>query len=167
MWLLILTPFALQALAIGVDEVWFHRRRGLPAWERIGHPIDTLTVLLCMGYVLLIPYSKQAILPYCLLAIFSTLLVTKDEFVHKEHCPASEQWLHAILFILHPITLIAAALIWPAAQGIEIAAWFHSWVEQKEFLHHFLIGQFSLMTLFMVYQIVYWNFLWKERNDQQ
>ena len=32
------------------------------------------------------------------LAIFSCLLVTKDEFSHKQDCPAAEQWLHAILF---------------------------------------------------------------------
>jgi len=167
MWRLSLIPFALQALAIGVDEIFFHRRRGLPRWERIGHPIDTFTVLLCMGYVLFVPYSKQAILPYALLAILSSLMVTKDEFVHKEHCPASEQWLHAILFILHPITLLSAYLIWPIAQGIETAAWLSSWLEAREFLHSFLIGQFLGMALFMTYQIVYWNFIWKRVDDQQ
>ena len=167
MWVLTLLPFALQAVAIGIDEVWFHRRRGLPLWERIGHPIDTFTVVLCLGYILIIPYSKQAIIPYCLLAVISSLMVTKDEFVHKEHCPATEQWLHAILFILHPITLLSAALIWPAAEGIEIASWFAPWVEQREFFHVFLMVQFSAMTVFMTYQIVYWNFIWKERDDQQ
>ncbi len=167
MWLGSLIPFALQALAIGIDEVFFHRRRGLPRWERIGHPIDTFTVLLCMGYVLFVPYSKQAILPYALLAILSSLMVTKDEFVHKEHCPASEQWLHAILFILHPITLLSAALIWPCAQGIETAAWLSSWIEKRHLLHSFLIGQVFAMFLFMTYQIVYWNFIWKPGHDQQ
>ncbi len=167
MWRLSLIPFALQALAIGLDEVLFHRRRGLPRWERIGHPIDTFTVLLCMGYVLFVPYSKEAILPYALLAIFSSLMVTKDEFVHKEHCPASEQWLHAVLFILHPITLLSAALIWPSAQGVETAAWLSSWLEVREFLHSFLNLQFIAMSLFMAYQVVYWNFIWKMRHDQQ
>src|SRR3990167_10478936 len=111
MWLLALLPFLLQAIVIGIDEGWFHLRRGLPRWERIGHPLDTLTVLICMGYVLFVPYSKTAIFPYLLLSIFSCLMVTKDEFVHKEHCPASEHWLHALLFILHPITFVAAGLI--------------------------------------------------------
>jgi len=91
MWVLTLLPFALQAVAIGIDEVWFHRRRGLPLWERIGHPIDTFTVVLCLGYILIIPYSKQAIIPYCLLAVISSLMVTKDEFVHKEEITASKQ----------------------------------------------------------------------------
>lgn len=162
MWKLSLIPFVLQALAIGIDEAWFHRRRGLPRWERIGHPIDTFTVLLCMGYVLFVSYSKEAILPYALLAIFSSFMVTKDEFVHKEHCPASEQWLHALLFILHPIALLSAALIWPVSQGLEIAPWFASWLDQRETLRRFLIGQFSAMSLFMSYQIIYWNFIRKE-----
>lgn len=161
MWRLSLVPFLLQTLAIGFDEVFFHLRRGLPRWERIGHPIDTFTVLLCMGYVLFVPYSKRAILPYALLAILSSLMVTKDEFVHKEHCPASEQWLHALLFILHPIALLSAALIWPCAQGIETAAWLSSWLEVREFLHSFLGLQLIAMTLFMAYQVVYWNFIWK------
>jgi hypothetical protein len=167
MWHLSLIPFALQALAIGVDEIVFHRRRGLPRWERIGHPVDTATVLLCMGYVLFVPYSKQAILPYALLAILSSLMITKDEFVHKEHCPALEQWLHALLFILHPITLLSAALIWPVSQGVESAAWLSSWIEEKEFLRSFLRLQFFAMSLFMAYQVIYWNFIWKTRDDQQ
>ncbi len=132
MWILSLIPFVLQAVAIGIDEICFHRRRGLPRWERIGHPIDTFSVLLCLGYVLFVPYSKEAILPYVILAIASSLIVTKDEFVHKEHCPASEQWLHATLFLLHPITLVSAALIWPASQGIETAPWLSLLLEKKE-----------------------------------
>ncbi len=37
-------PFALQTCCMAVDEVHFHRQRGLPRWERLGHPLDTLTV---------------------------------------------------------------------------------------------------------------------------
>jgi len=28
---------------MGVDEFYFHRRRGLPRWERLAHPLDTMT----------------------------------------------------------------------------------------------------------------------------
>ena len=98
---LLVVPLVLQGIAMLVDELWFHRARSLPRWERIGHPIDTLTVLLCMSYVLFVPYSKEAVFPYAILAIISCITVTKDEFVHKQHCPASENWLHAILFLLH------------------------------------------------------------------
>src|SRR5690606_12706734 len=71
---------ALQALAMVVDEGWFHRRRGLPRWERIGHPLDTLTIALCLAWLLCVPPSESAALPgYLVLAIGSTLFVTKDE----------------------------------------------------------------------------------------
>lgn len=164
MWTLSILPFLLQAAAILFDEGWFHLRRGLPRWERIGHPIDTLTVLLCFAFVLWVPYSKQALFPYCLLAIFSCIMVTKDEFVHKEHCPASENWLHAILFILHPITLFTAGMIWPIAQGTDPLPWLSSWSGHGEFFSMFLKGQASLMACFMLYQIIYWNFVWEEKR---
>jgi len=38
-WLL---PFALQALAMAVDELGCHRRRPVPRWEWAGHLLDTL-----------------------------------------------------------------------------------------------------------------------------
>lgn len=161
LWWLSLLPFALQALAIAFDEGYFHIRRGLPKWERIGHPLDTLTVLACMGYLLFVPFSKGALFLYILLASFSSLFVTKDEFVHKEHCPASEQWLHAILFTLHPITLAMGGLIWPVTQGVDLPPWIAEWLTNKEALSLFLKMQCSLMTLFFLYQVIFWNFLWK------
>ncbi|MBU6446621.1 MAG: hypothetical protein KGQ49_04415, partial [Verrucomicrobia bacterium] len=82
MWILSLFPFALQAICMLFDESYFHIRRGLPLWERIGHPIDTLSVLICMGFVLWVPFSKETLIVYILLAAFSSILVTKDEFVH-------------------------------------------------------------------------------------
>lgn len=163
MWLLSLIPFCLQALAIAIDEGYFHIRRGLPKWERIGHPIDTASVLACMGFVIFVPFSTQALIVYCVLAALSCFLVTKDEFVHKEHCKASENWLHAILFILHPITLISAGFIWPVAQKIQVTAWIATWLDSPLYLALFLKGQFALMSLFLIYQIVFWNFLWKNK----
>ncbi len=163
MWILVILPFALQAVTIGIDEVWFHWKRGLPKWERIGHPVDTFTVLLCMGYVLFVPFSKQALLPYCLLSAFSCVMVTKDEFIHKEHCSGAENWFHAVLFLLHPITLASAGLIWPVSWGVETAPWIASWLTQTAILTNFLKVQFFCMFLFMLYQIVFWNFVWKDR----
>ncbi len=163
MWIFSLIPFFLQAIAIAIDEGYFHVRRGLPKWERIGHPIDTLSVLLCMGFVIWVPFSTKSLIIYCILAGFSSFLVTKDEFVHKEHCPALENWLHAVLFTLHPITLICAGLIWPVAQGVVVTAWLASWLNSPTYLAFFLKGQFGAMTLFLIYQIVFWNFLWKNK----
>lgn len=165
MWIVAILPFLLQALCIAFDEGYFHIRRGLPRWERIGHPIDTLSVLLCMGFVLFVPFSKGALLIYVLLAVFSSLLVTKDEFVHKEHCPASEQWLHALLFSLHPITLTSAGFIWPVVQGVEVSHWMGQFLNNPGALFAFLKGQFLIMSLFFIYQIVFWNILWKNSEE--
>ncbi len=163
MWYLAVLPFALQALVIALDEGVFHVRRGLPKWERIGHPLDTLSVLVCMGYVLFVPFSAKALALYIVLAVFSSILVTKDEFVHKEHCPASENWLHALLFILHPITLTSAGFIWPVVQEAEVTPWIARWLNDRESLCFFLRVQFSAMVLFLIYQIVFWNVVWKDK----
>jgi hypothetical protein len=64
-WILIL-PFVAQGLAIAVDEFYFHRKRGLPRWERVGHPVDTFSVLLCFLFVLFVPYSEGALMGYIL-----------------------------------------------------------------------------------------------------
>jgi hypothetical protein len=163
MWITALLPFLAQAIVMFFDEFYFHVRRGLPKWERVGHPLDTMTVILCMAYVVWIPFSTNALVIYALLAGFSSLFVTKDEFVHKEHCPASEQWLHALLFTLHPITLACAGFIWPVAQGIEVTPWIAKWLSNPEALRTFLQMQLGAMTLFFAYQVVYWNYVY----DQQ
>lgn len=163
MWILAIIPFLLQATCMVFDEGYFHVRRGLPKWERIGHPIDTSSVLICMAFVLFIPFSKSMLTLYIILAAFSSILVTKDEFVHKEHCPASENWLHAVLFTLHPIALTCAGFIWPVIQGVEVTPWIARWLDEPEKLHLFLKMQLSIMVLFLCYQIIFWNFIWKDK----
>lgn len=158
-----LVPFALQALTIFFDEAIYHVRRGLPKWERVGHPLDTLSVLLCMAFVIWVPFSRQNLFFYILLTVFSTIFITKDEFVHKTHCSASEQWLHAILFILHPITLACAGFIWPIAQNVETSSWIASWLDNPDALRFFLYGQCFTMTLFLIYQVLFWNIIWKNK----
>src|SRR5215471_94772 len=101
--LILLTPFPLQMICMAVDEIHFHRRRGLPRWERLGHPLDTLTVLAC--FVWLLTAAPSA---------FSCLFVTKDEPTHSKYCSSGDHWLHAMLFILHPLVLLSAGLLWPA-----------------------------------------------------
>jgi 2-polyprenyl-6-hydroxyphenyl methylase / 3-demethylubiquinone-9 3-methyltransferase len=142
---ILLVPIALQALAMLVDELWFHRRRGLPRWERIGHPLDTLSLAACLAWLLATPPGETwALGGYAGLAIFSTLFVTKDEWVHARYCEAGEQWLHAVLFALHPIVLAVFAL-----------AWWHGHVT-------LLAGQLAITVAFLGYQVVYWNVIWKE-----
>lgn len=146
---LMLLPYLVQMIAIGLDEFIFHVRRGLPKWERIGHPLDTLSVLACLFFVLYVPYSPLALKIYIGLAIFSCILVTKDEFVHKHVCPAAEQWLHALLFVNHSIVLVVTGVLWPTLEGIYLT---------------FLIIQAVFTALFFLYQIIYWNFI---REHQQ
>lgn len=164
MHLLLCVPFLIQAIAIVLDEYLFHMKRGLPRWERIGHPLDTLTVLACFAFVLFVPYSFSAFKLYLFLALFSCLFVTKDEFIHKQHCPASEQWLHSILFVNHPILLASAGLMWPFLHGGDVPHWLLRWFKEPQFFEPFLQFQSLFVALFMFYQVIYWNFIWKETS---
>ncbi|MCP5469851.1 MAG: hypothetical protein H7A36_05025 [Chlamydiales bacterium] len=137
-------PFIVQAVVILVDEFYFHWKRGLPKWERIGHPLDTLTIVATLAYTLIFPYSHTTLIPFIAIAALSAIFVTKDEFVHKEHCQASEQWLHAVLFLNHPLLLIATGWFWA----------------QKATL--FLTMQLCVAALFCLYQLIYWNLVWKK-----
>ncbi len=138
---LFLVPAGLQALAMVVDEGWYHRRRGLPRWERLGHPLDTLTVALCYAWLVARrPDDPHALAVYVGLALLSCLFVTKDEHVHARVCSPGEHWLHAVLFVLHPIVFLAFGAVWWAGDS--------SWI---------LRGQLMLTLAFMAYQLVYWS----------
>lgn len=166
MLILFLLPFAVQTLVILVDEFYFHVRRGLPKWERIGHPLDTLTVLACFAFVLFVPYSSWALKAYIGLAIFSCLFVTKDEFVHKECCPASEQWLHALLFLNHPIVLTAVGLLWTVIVQSHVPSWMSPLLPYSDLLRSMMLVQTGVVFLFFIYQVIYWNLLWKEKQPE-
>jgi hypothetical protein len=144
-WLFI--PFIIQAIAIGIDEYYFHLKRGLPRWERIGHPLDTLSLLACLFFVTFSPFSPTTLKWYSALSILSCLMVTKDEFIHKHHCPPAEHWLHALLFLNHPLLLICSGLMWRASSG-----------------KVFLITQAIVGSAFFFYQLVYWNYFYE--SDQ-
>lgn len=160
-WLLII-PFFVQAIAIGIDESFFHLRRGLPRWERIGHPLDTLSLLICLLFIVLVPFSFQMAKVYVGLALFSCLMVTKDEFVHKHHCPPLEHWLHSLLFLNHPILLASAGLMW-ASSGAG-PSWLLELVKTPALFSVFLSVTAALVAIFMLYQAIYWNFVWKEKT---
>lgn len=162
-WMWIFVPFLVQIVVIGVDEAYFHLRRGLPRWERIGHPLDTLSVLACLCFVLFVPYSATALKGYIGLAAFSCLLVTKDEFVHKHHCPASEQWLHALLFLNHPLVLASVGMMWPIAAGGSAPSWLVTWLTHPQEIAFFLMMQTVAIASFFLYQTIYWNVVWKPK----
>ena len=135
-----LVPIALQAAIMLVDELWFHRRRGLPRWERIGHPLDTLTIVVCLAWLLAVePDAGYALPVYVGLAIASCVFVTKDEAIHAAHCTAGEHWLHSLLFVLHPIVLAVFALLWWRGHAMLLG------------------GQLAVTVAFMTYQYLYWR----------
>ncbi len=138
-------PFALQGLAMLFDEFYFHHRRGLGLWERIGHPLDTSTVLACYLFIFTQAYSVENLKIYIALTAFSCLFITKDEWVHKDVSSAQENWLHAILFVLHPICFLAAGYVW-----------------KDQLDANFLKIQSLVIFLFMIYQILYWSISWKK-----
>jgi len=143
---LLLVPVVLQATAMLVDEGWYHRRRGLPRWERLGHPADTLTTALCYAWLLSTRPASWTLASYIGLAVLSCLFVTKDEPIHARVCTAGEQWIHSVLFLLHPVVFAAFGVIWWTGVG--------AWAVPVQLL----------LTLgWMTYQIVYWSFVWKPR----
>lgn len=136
----ILLPALAQMVAMLVDEGWFHRRRGLPRWERVGHPLDTLSVAACYGWLVASTPGPRALAVYVALASLSCLFVTKDEFVHVRLCDARESWLHAVLFVLHPVVFLVFGVVWWSG--------LHPWL---------LRAQLGATLAFCGYQLVYWN----------
>ncbi|HEX3596164.1 MAG TPA: hypothetical protein VHU80_13730 [Polyangiaceae bacterium] len=144
--LVLLVPALIQATAMLADEGWFHRRRGLPRWERVGHPLDTLTTIACYAWLAAArPGSARDLHVYIGLAVFSCLFITKDEFVHACLCRPGETWLHAVLFVMHPIVFVAFGALWWYGDGRD-----------------FVRAQLFLSTIFVTYQVVYWNLPWKQ-----
>jgi hypothetical protein len=139
---------ALQGLLMLVDEFWFHRRREIPRWERIGHPLDTITVLAPHGLALLAPSSQPWTGAFFALAIVSCLFVTKDEWVHARICVPGEQWLHALLFLLHPALFVAVWFLWKQGE----------------------VGWIALQTAvtfgFLCWQLLYWNGPWAPKSPR-
>ena len=139
-------PVLVQGVVMTVDEFYCHRRREMRRWERVGHPLDTLTYLICFLFLLFVDPSSVTLTGYAALAIFSCLFITKDEWQHRELCTPFENWLHSLLFILHPVVLIAAGWMW--------------WSRADDL--RIVVGAMAVATaLFGVFQVVYWNLLAK------
>lgn len=134
---IILGVWIFQGILMFFDEFIFHQKRGLKTWERVGHPIDSFFFVIPFVYTQFFTNT----LVFILLCVFSSLLVTKDEFVHHEECEAPEQWLHSLLFTIHPVALYCLWLAW-----------------QAEF-HLIIQIQAIVIFLFMLFQLIYWNFV--------
>ena len=140
-----LIPILFQCVLMVVDEGWFHRVRGLPRWERISHPLDTLTLVGCLAWLIATESRSPAALSvYVGLAVFSMIFATKDEVMHTGLCSAGEHWVHAMLFVLRPIVLAASMYLW--------------WIGAASLL----AGQLGITVGFLAYQVIYWSL---ERAD--
>ncbi|APJ02553.1 hypothetical protein AXG55_00830 [Silvanigrella aquatica] len=148
-----------HAFLMIIDEFIFHRKRVLPKWERVGHPIDSLFFLICFFIVLFFPMNMNSILFFTLFACISCFIIIKDEGVHLKYCSKYEQYIHALLFVLHPIILIILFLSWSSFS----VSYFPIFEVFKSFFLKLLIYfQFFSATIFLFYQIVFWNFIFKE-----
>ncbi|RZA09847.1 MAG: hypothetical protein EOP11_00395 [Proteobacteria bacterium] len=133
-------PFLVQGMLMVVDEFYFHRERGLSQWEVLGHPLDTITVACALCFLLVAKPSVVNLFIFGALSTFSCLFVTKDEFVHQEACKPLEHWLHAVLFLLHPVVFFAAGVLWWQGEGL-----------------YPLRVQTGVVALFGLYQLLYWR----------
>jgi len=145
MQIVIISLWMLHGILMFFDEFHYHHRRGLGRWESVGHPVDTLLFLSCFIYALVV--NPAHIIGFIVLAVLSTLIITKDEFVHAQQCRGGEQWLHALLFSIHPVALIGLYMAWTRGWRLLVAV------------------QACVIVLFGIYQIVYWN-VWKVKKGE-
>jgi hypothetical protein len=150
-----------------VDEFYFHHRRTMPRWERLGHPLDTLTVLLCWLIIVSTEPTATTMAGYVGLSIFSCLFVTKDEWVHTKFCRAGEHWIHALLFILHPLSFLSAGLMWKGIRSTDTDALSFGWIRYQGFERTFFTIGAVLTLLFGFYQLIFWNMIRKEVSKSE
>lgn len=135
------TVSLIQGLLIATDEFYFHWKRNLPRWERIGHPIDSFLFALPLGILVFTTPTPQMDLIYVVLSAISCLSITKDEWIHQQQRINSfESWLHAVLFILHPVILFSAYFL------SDSKPWF-----LKLF--------FMVVLVFGIHQFFFWNLI--------
>ncbi len=148
---LFLSVLLLQGVLLFGDELFFHRKRGLGSWERIGHPLDALTLATALGVTWALPPAGPGPWIFGVSAVISCLSVTKDEAVHARECQPLEQWLHACLFLLHATVLVSAYFTWLQVGN-------RSW-----YLGVGALGALASGGL----QILLWNTLWRHHRPAQ
>lgn len=131
--------FLLQSLLMAIDEFIYHHRRGLGRFERWGHAADTLLFLAALIIPALTAPNSATLTTYVIAGVLSAAAITKDEPVHATSCSAAEHWLHALLFVVHPLVLVSYGGLW--------------WVGAYPAVHAVVP---ALVFLWGVYQWAYW-----------
>lgn len=126
------------SVVILIDEFYFHWKRNLPRWERLGHPVDTILFLLPIGLLAFSEKTSLSEATYAYTSVLSCLCITKDEWIHAQHSGPSEIWFHSLLFTLHPVVLISGYFIWG---------------QHLTFVRLF----FFAVLAFGIYQFIFWN----------
>ena len=152
-------PLLIQAVLMMFDEFYFHRRRGLPNWEIIGHPLDTLTVIVPLIFAYNTSFSDDKALLYVALSMFSCIFVVKDELIHKNICSKGEMILHALLYIFHPLVFMSIFMFWKNGD----ARLFGFTVSFDKIAS----SQLMLTSGFCFYQIFYWRFFYDSNHKQR
>lgn len=140
----------LQAVMMLSDEFFFHHKRGLGTFERYGHVADTFFFLLAVSVVAFLPYRESYLYLYVGLSIFSSLFISKDEWIHAKEALGFEHWCHAVLFVSHGSLLFALGLLWKYdSSAFELKSLFFG------------------VLLWGLYQFVYWNIYDKGRKYEK
>ncbi|MFI5346469.1 MAG: bifunctional 2-polyprenyl-6-hydroxyphenol methylase/3-demethylubiquinol 3-O-methyltransferase UbiG [Elusimicrobiota bacterium] len=111
-----------QGALMILDEGIFHRVRRLGEWESWGHAVDSAFFAMTLALPAYFIPAQALIYLYVVAAVFSTLLVMKDEWIHARECGGAEQWVHAALFALHPCVLFSVGSLWARAEGALLRA---------------------------------------------
>jgi hypothetical protein len=150
---LLLLPLVEQGLDILVDEFYFQFARGLPRWEHLGRPLDTFTVLapiLWQGFSL---QSQGNLMVYVVPP-------------HSRACSSSRMNSYIPMFALRPSTSMpcsSSCIHWflPLLLLCHAPAGAIVWLEQVLGRASALPIQAAILALYMIYQAVYWNLIWK------
>ena len=155
----LLAPFLLFSAVLSVDEMYYHRKRGLPKWERVGHPIDALASAFAWAWIALNDYNPNDptnLYVYIGLVAFACFLSTKDEWIHSELCPPGEQWMHSMMFMLNPTHFFVGGFIWvcaPAALSTPVGPW-----QESAQMLYLLIPIYAISNFFVaISNFVYWH----------
>jgi hypothetical protein len=145
--LIILTSsfLGIQGVLMLIDELRYHKERGLDTFEKWSHLVDACSVLFVMLFTIFFEPTSSSQLIFFALVALSALLITKDEKIHQRACSAGEQWLHSLLFLIHIPLLLSIGALWlvyPDSWFLPLAA--------------------IPVSVWIIYQIIYWNFRYEQ-----
>lgn len=110
--LLVSVLVGIQTVLMLIDEAYYHQRRGLSRLEQWGHVADALIFATALAIPGFFSPTTTTIFWYAAAVIVSSLVITKDEWIHTRACEGGEHWVHAVLFVIHAPILIGIGWLW-------------------------------------------------------